>query len=195
MEIKKYNIYKFYLSFSSIIYIWCLPFLSKIGFAEKNSTSISEFISNPQATGALAAVSFLPIILINEYQDNYINENSIILNKSLLFFEIMYGLFLSCPVTYASELIHELCVICFGLSFIIHSYFILYHIQFNIITKFLLCLGSFGFFLLLCLDSSNLIYWFVECISFSCMLLYTPIDWYLVLNKNNKYTDKPLLNI
>lgn len=192
IQIKKYNIYKFYFSFTSIIYIWCLPFLSKIGFAVKDSTSISEFISNPQATGGLAAVSFIPLILINEYHDMYINESNSILNKTLLFFEIMYGLFLTCPISYAPELLHQICVTCFGLSFIIHSYFVLYHIQFNKITKCLLCLGSSCFILLLCINSSNIIYWFIECISFSCMLLFTPIDWYLILQKEE---NKPLLNI
>lgn len=191
-KIKKYDIYKFYLSFTAIIYIWCLPLLSKIGFAEKDSTSISQFISNAQATGGLAAVSFIPLILINEYQDTYINESNTILNKTLLLFEIMYGLFLSCPINYVSVLVHQICVASFGLSFIIHSYFVLYYIQFNKMTKCLLCLGSTCFILLLCLNSSNIIYWFVECITFSCMLLFTPLDWYILLNRKN---NEPLLNI
>ena len=40
-------------------------------------TIITQFITNPQATGVLAAVSIFSIILINEYQDICINkENS-----------------------------------------------------------------------------------------------------------------------
>lgn len=191
-EIKKYDKCKFYLSFTAIIYIWSLPLLSQIGFAEKGATSISQFICNPQATGGLAAVSFIPLILMNEYQDMYINENNIFLNRTLLFFEIMFGVFLCCPVNYAPELLHQLCVACFGISFILHSYYILYYIQFSKIAKLLLYIADLSFIFLLCLDSSNIIYWFVECISFSCMLLFTPLDWYLILRDEE---NKPLLNV
>ena len=186
---------KIYLSFVGIIYVWILPYLSKIGFAEKNATTISGFIANPQATGAMASVSFLPILLINEYQDLYIKENKDMLNKTLLFFEISYGIFLSFPVTYVSVEIHALSVICFGLSYLIHSYFILYHIEFNKITKIILGIGSSCFVLLLALNSNHIIYWFVECICFTCMLLFTPIDYYLFL-RNEKIKNKTsLLNI
>ena len=44
-----------------IVYIWCLPYLSSIGFAEHDGNSISEFIANAHATGALAALSFRPL--------------------------------------------------------------------------------------------------------------------------------------
>lgn len=184
---------KIYLSFISIIYVWILPYLSNIGFAEKNGTSISEFIANPQATGAMAAFTFLPIILMNEYQDLYI-DNKNILNITLLFFEISYGMFLSCPITYVSKFVHEFFVICFGISFIIHSYFILYHEQFNKITKFVLGIGNLCFILLLSLNSNCIIYWFIECICFTCMILFTPIDWYL-LSIQEKKSQKSLLNI
>lgn len=183
---------KICLSFTGIVYVWILPYLSKIGFTEKNATTISGFICNAQATGAMAAVSFLPFILMNEYQYIYANKKNSILDKSLLLFEISYGMFLSFPVTYVSIKIHEISVICFSLSFIIHSYFILYDIQFNKITKVLLSIGSICFMLLSILNPNNLIYWFVECICFTCMILFTPIDWYLFLRKEERI---PLLNI
>lgn len=183
---------KISLSFTGIVYVWILPCLSKIGFTEKNATSISGFICNPQATGAMAAVSFLPFILMNEYQYIYSNKKDNILDKTLLLFEISYGMFLSFPVSYISIKIHEISVICFSLSFIIHSYFILYDIQFNKITKVLLSIGSICFMLLSILNPNHLIYWFVECICFTCMILFTPIDWYLFLRKEEKI---PLLNI
>lgn len=183
---------KIYLSFTGIIYVWSLPSLSKIGFTEKNATTISGFICNPQATGAMASLSFLPFILMNEYQYIYIDKKDTILNKTLLLFEISYGMFLSFPVTYVSIQIHEVSVICFSLSFIIHSYFILYDIQFNKITKVLLSIGSICFMLLSVLNPNHLTYWFVECICFTCMILFTPLDWYLFSRKEEK---KPLLNI
>lgn len=185
-KITKFNLCKFYLSFVSIIYIWCLPLLSKIGFCEPDSTSISQFIANPQATGALGAVSFFPIILINEYQDICINkENTKILNFTLIVFEIMYGLFLTCPVTYAPILLHQFCVGGFSLSFIIHSYYVLHYIQLNKITQVLLCITSSTLLLLAFIDSNHMIYWLLECISFTGILLFTPIDWYLYKKKDN----------
>lgn len=171
---------KIYFSFIGIIYVWILPYLSIIGFAEKNSTSISQFIANSQATGAMAAVSILPIIIMNQYQYIYIKNDKEKLEKTLLFFEISYGFFLSCPINYVPKLIHQLSVICFGISFLLHSYIILLHFEYNKITKILLGLGNLCFIILVIIKSNSLIYWFLECISFTCMLLITPIDWYLL---------------
>lgn len=183
MNIKKYNVFKFLLSFTGIIYVWSLPLLSMINFCEKNSTTISQFISNPQSTGAMAAVSFLPIILINEYQDMHITNENKILNKSLLLFEISYGLFLSFPVCYTNIFIHELLVILFAISFIIHSLYIVKKIQINKITKIILLIGCISFIMLSFINSNHLIYWCFESICFTCMFLFTPIDWYIVLKK------------
>ena len=60
--------YRLYASLLIIPYIWSLPLLSDIGFAEKDATSISGFIANAHATGAFAALSFNPLILMWEYQ-------------------------------------------------------------------------------------------------------------------------------
>ena len=48
IEKKKIGItpFKIFLSTCGIFYVWFLPILSEIGFAEPNSTSISEFIAN-----------------------------------------------------------------------------------------------------------------------------------------------------
>lgn len=51
-------------SLLGIIYVWSLPLLADIGFAQKNATSISGFIANPPATGGMAFVSFSPLVLI-----------------------------------------------------------------------------------------------------------------------------------
>ena len=57
--------YRLYASLLIIPYIWSLPLLSDIGFAEKDATSISGFIANAHATGAFAALSFNPLIVIS----------------------------------------------------------------------------------------------------------------------------------
>ena len=65
----KLNLSRIISSGAIILYIWSLPYLARIGFAEKGATSISEFIANAHATGALAALSFTPLTLMWEYQD------------------------------------------------------------------------------------------------------------------------------
>ena len=62
-------------SLLGIIYVWSLPLLAEIGFAQRNATSISGFIANPPATGAMAFISFTPLVLMWEYQYYVIKKN------------------------------------------------------------------------------------------------------------------------
>ena len=123
------------LSLIGIFYVWCLPFLAKIGFAEKDSNSISEFISNPPATGAMACISFIPLSLMWDYQDKVIDINyENILDKNILsitlkLFQLFYGLFLICTYNYVPIWLHTTSVILFCFSFILHSIIILSKIE------------------------------------------------------------------
>ena len=125
-----------FLSFAGILYIWCLPLLADIGFAEKNSNSISEFIANPPATGAMAAISFMPLVLMWEYQDIIINHykknDNIkkILDYSINFFQFFYGMFLTCTYSFVPSWLHTTTVVLFGLSFIIHSILVIFNHSF-----------------------------------------------------------------
>ena len=129
----KYLQHKIVYSLLSILYVWSLPFLSYIGFAEKG-TSISQFIANAHATGAMASVSLLPIVLMNDYIEMYAYDNST-LQYSLFFFEINYGLFLTCSINYVPILLHQVCVTLFSLSFLIYAYFINLCIEMKKITR------------------------------------------------------------
>ena len=55
---------RLFVSLFGILYVWLLPLLADIGFAVKGATSISGFIANPPATGAMAFISFLPLVLM-----------------------------------------------------------------------------------------------------------------------------------
>ena len=171
-----------FLSFAGILYIWCLPLLADIGFAEKNSNSISEFIANPPATGAMAAISFMPLVLMWDYQDIIINHykknDNIkkILDYSINFFQFFYGMFLTCTYSFVPSWLHTTTVVLFGLSFIIHSILVLRYIQPFFLAGFVLCIGILAFFLLLFVQ--DMWFWACECIGLTAMILFTPIDWY-----------------
>ena len=82
-----------------IVYIWCLPYLSTIGFTEANSTSISGFIANAHATGALAALSFRPLNLMWEYQYSIVSridqgKGKTVLEWTMASYQFFYGGFL-----------------------------------------------------------------------------------------------------
>ena len=167
-----------------ICYVWSLPLLAKVGFAQKGQNSLSGFIANPQATGALAMVSFVPIVMMWEYQDIIINlrkkEKNIKnkLNYSISMFQLSYGLFLTCTDGFAPSWLHMTTVICFGTSCIIHSILILRYIEFTKISKMLLQLGIFTFLILPFVP--GLYFWAIECVGFSIMMIFTPLECYFL---------------
>lgn len=179
------------LSLLGIMYVWSLPVLSLIGFAEKNSTSISEFIANPPATGAMAAISFLPLNIMWEYQDFIIDNyreglGKLSLYYSLSLFQLFYASFLVCTIGYVPSILHTFMVTMFALSFLYHAFMINKYIQPNTITWYILLVGLMSFASLLVVK--GMWFWAMECIGFSSMLLFTPIDYYIFkLNNSHEY--------
>ena len=93
----------------SVAYVFALPYLCTIGFSQCDGTSISEFIDNAHATGAMAVVSYTPLTILLEYQDLlldklYSNDSYEIVKKLLRFslngFLGFFGAFLICNVSY-----------------------------------------------------------------------------------------------
>ena len=187
------NLFKILYSLTGIVYVWSLPTLAKIGFAEPHATSISGFIANAQATGAMAAVSFAPLTLMWSYQNYkiaklFITKKHInILETSLSFYQIFYSMFLVCSENYTPKMLHITSVICFSLSFIIHGWLTVKYLRPNKLSIIVLSIGTSSFVLLLFVE--NMWFWAVECISYSCMLLYTPI----MMVDQNMYFDYILL--
>lgn len=187
--IKKLSLLNFFLSIIGIFYIWSLPLLAHLGFAEKNKSSISGFISNPQATGAMAVISYLPITLMWEYQAICIKtlqskcSGIYLLNRTLILFNIFYGAFLICSVSYVPLWLHMTTVVIFCATYIARCFYINKYININKITKIILLIGILAGILLLFVK--NMWFWACECIGFTSMLLYTPIDW-LLLQYNHK---------
>tara|TARA_Y100000389_G_scaffold191790_1_gene218493 strand:+ start:5150 stop:5737 length:588 start_codon:yes stop_codon:yes gene_type:complete len=173
---------RIFFALSGIIYVWSLPLLSQYGFTQKGSTSISGFIANPPATGAMAAISFMPLTLMWEFQDGVLekdvksNVRKKILTFTLSTFQFFYGCFLVCTETYVPLILHQSSVTLFGISFIFHSFMIINSVKINICAKTLLTIGIIAFGCLL--FAEGMWFWAFECIGFSSMLLYTPILWY-----------------
>ena len=175
----KVSKYRIFSSLLIIVYIWCLPLLSRIGFAEKNETTISGFIANSHATGALAALSFTPLTLMWEYQryllrkiqyKKYKNKLSV----SLSVYQFFYGGFLVCTVNYVPDWLHTTTVVLFSVTFVGHSCITMYCIQPTLLGKMDLVLGIVGCTCLLFVK--GLWFWFFECIGFTSMMLFTPIE-------------------
>ena len=165
-------------SLLGIIYVWSLPLLADIGFAQKNATSISGFIANPPATGGMAFISFSPLVLMWEYQDYVIKRNQErfeLCYWSLALFQLFYGIFLICTLGYVPEWLHVTSVSLFGCCMIIHYFLILTFMKIMRITQIILLIGIISFAGLLFVD--NMWIWGLECVSFTCMLLFTVLEW------------------
>jgi len=114
-----------------IAYVWSLPHLSTLGFAAPCSdkwicgkdsfgTSISNMITTPQATGAMAAVFFYPQ-LYSWLHIKKVGKAGRATWAALIATQISFGLFLSFPVSYAPH-IHVLFTLSFCFSNCIFNY-------------------------------------------------------------------------
>eukprot|EP00928_Gymnodinium_smaydae_P086690 TRINITY_DN710_c0_g3_i1.p1 TRINITY_DN710_c0_g3~~TRINITY_DN710_c0_g3_i1.p1 ORF type:complete len:297 (+),score=38.24 TRINITY_DN710_c0_g3_i1:100-891(+) len=109
-----------------IIYVWSLPFLAQVGFAHKCPTypacdaegaSISNFIANAHATGAMAACYYYPAIQM-WLNAQYVRHYPYVY-ETLGIFQICFGMFLMCPVTEVPNL-HFSSVLAFCISALFH---------------------------------------------------------------------------
>ena len=193
-------LFKFKVAMSgvAIVYIWMLPLLSKIGFSEDHSTSVSEYIANPPATGAMAAVSFIPLTLVWEYQDIILENISLrkdgnivqvcsTLYYSTAIYQLSYGTFLICTQGYVKNWVHTITVVCFSSSFILHTGLTLFYAIPSQITSGILGIGATSCVVLLIMmffNVSNLWFWFFECIALTSMYSFTPTEWIMIYNQN-----------
>ena len=189
-NLKKPSIYRLIFSLVGIVYVWSLPLLADFGFAQSGSTSISQFIANPPATGAMAAISFIPMTLMWEYQDYILNRDGYLnIEKlwvgTLASFQFFYSLFLTCTDGIVPDWLHTTSVILFGLSFICHSVIILWYIESRNISKIVLGIGILSFLGLTC--APGMWFWFLECVGFSSMVLFTPLEWILISEPSDMY--------
>ncbi len=180
MEVKqKIGYFRPIASTTIVIYIWSLPYLATIGFSEPNSTSISGFIANAHATGALAALSFRPLNLMWEYQHYIITsidhfKGKTILEWTMASYQFFYGGFLICTVNYVPNWLHTTTVTLFIISFMFHSLMTLYYTSPNILGKLELIIGLLS---CACLPfAKGIWFWGFECVGYTMMMLFTPTE-------------------
>ena len=168
------------LTVCSIVFVFSLPYLSSIGFAEVGGTSISRFIDNAHSTGAMAVVSYTPLTILLEYQNLFIDKLmsgsrivQTMLRVTMKGFLGFFGAFLICNVSYCPS-IHKMVVIMFGICFILHSILVLRFVNYVRLSKFLLIIGSLSLFSLLFVR--GMWFWFAESIGYSSIVLFTPIE-------------------
>lgn len=180
MEVKqKIGYFRPIASTTIVIYIWSLPYLATIGFSEPNSTSISGFIANAHATGALAALSFRPLNLMWEYQHYIITsidhfKGKAILEWTMASYQFFYGGFLICTVNYVPNWLHTTTVTLFIISFMFHSLMTLYYTSPNILGKLELIIGLLS---CACLPfAKGIWFWGFESVGYTMMMLFTPTE-------------------
>lgn len=194
--------FKTIMSVLAIIYIWSLPVLSLYGFTEPNSKSISGYIGNPPATGAMGALSFIPLTLVWEYQDLILETIikrkkckwiwlSKVLYCTTITFQTSYGAFLICTYGYVKDWIHSTTVIVFSTSFLIHALVMLYYTEPSVISKGILVTGvgsGLGLIILECNNVSTMWFWALECVGLTSIFIFTPVEW-ITLNLTNKLSE------
>lgn len=180
MEVKqRIGYFRPIASTTIVIYIWSLPYLATIGFTQPNSTSISGFIANAHATGALAALSFRPLNLMWEYQHYIITsidhfKGKAILEWTMASYQFFYGGFLICTVNYVPNWLHTSTVTLFIISFMLHSLMTLYYTSPNILGKVELIIGLLS---CACLPfAKGIWFWGFESVGYTMMMLFTPTE-------------------
>ena len=182
-----------------VLYVWALPLLARVGFAQRGATTVSAFIANPPATGAMAALSFTSLTLMWEYQDLIVKVRAAnatwvyhSLARSLAAFQTMYGAFLVCTQGYAPAWLHAATVVAFCASFLAHAGTIAIVVQPSRLARGLLATGMFSCAMLIgfmLARAFTLWFWFFECVGLSTIFLFTPFEWMLITRARARAVD------
>eukprot|EP00930_Biecheleria_cincta_P090432 TRINITY_DN79810_c0_g1_i1.p1 TRINITY_DN79810_c0_g1~~TRINITY_DN79810_c0_g1_i1.p1 ORF type:complete len:244 (+),score=9.75 TRINITY_DN79810_c0_g1_i1:43-774(+) len=179
-----------------ILYVWCLPFLGKLGFAhlctdfprcDSTGASVSDFISNDHATGAMAALFFYPNLFLWK---NALHVRDTYVYRTLGTYQASFGLFLACPVTEVPNL-HGMAVCLFCITGLAHNNKMLKHCegQTKLLCQRLLKIAMMAFVVIFLLvwvarfdenllpDNCPYCFWISECVGLSSMIIF-PLFWY-----------------
>ncbi len=204
------NAFKLSVVSLAVLYIWSLPLLSIVGFSEPNSKTVSEFIANPPATGAMASVSFMPLTIMWQYQNIIMHTKPIYiirkLTVSLCCYQLSYSMFLICTDSYVSDLVHFFSVFLFCGFYFIHGFCIIYYLRPSYVATTIFGVGVLSLLVLVMMMiielHTTMWFWGAECVGLSCMFLFAPCEWYYKLNKlnlmeqdnRNMITDPPTIS-
>mmetsp|Transcript_107603 Transcript_107603/g.332329 ORF Transcript_107603/g.332329 Transcript_107603/m.332329 type:complete len:247 (+) Transcript_107603:131-871(+) len=181
-----------------VAYVWALPLLSTIGWAHKcphwprcwsTGASVSDFIANTHATGAMAAVFFFPSMHL-WLNVQHIRHHRCVL-PTLVVFQVCFGLFLMCPVSEVPSL-HGWAVLVFCTSALVHYGIILRfcaeHRYRQCQVTLCIAIASFALIFLLVVVSRfdrtlipthvPFLFYFCEAVGLSSMAVF-PVLWYI----------------
>lgn len=181
-------------TFFGVAYPWLLPALAETGFAQPGAKSISGFIETPAATGGMAVATAGPIWLMGKLEMYLNNLNSDRLSWSQLVFRrlsfylflIGFGGFLIFNKT-DYKMAHYAFVFIFSIFFFVHAVF-RYSDLHSTAAQIVLILGILAFVgmaIMIAADVDTLWFWATECIGFSMLLLFTPIELQKLKSKSS----------
>ena len=179
-------------TFCGVAYPWLLPALAEANFAVKGSHSISAFIETPSATAGMAIATVGPIWLMftleNQLREKYQGVSRWIRQLSFYGFLIAFAGFLICNVS-KYEIAHYVFVGTFVLMFGVHAFLRLHDLE-NKWAKLTLIIGGAAFLVMIVLliaDVDSIAFWAVECVGFTMLLLFTPLElaFMKTFNTNN----------
>lgn len=174
-----------------VLYVWALPLLARLGFAQRGAVTVSGFIANPPATGAMAAFSFSALVLMWEYQDFIIKAccgDGVgwvydVLSRTLAVFQTAYGAFLVCTVGFVPSWLHTLAVTVFCAAFVVHAGVIVAFVVPSRGGRALLAAGVCSCLALVVFTITRtytLWFWAAECVGLSAIFLFTPFEWRVI---------------
>lgn len=162
-----------------ILYPWMLPSLAIWGFAERGSDSVSEYIANAHATGAMAVATAGPLYWIVRFQETFVSPetpHSRWLWTTQRLFLVCYGAFLINTVTW-SPFVHFVVVGLFCVVFLLHAVAVVRCVVPS--WSATVCLGVGGIAFVSLLFAPGQWFWAVECVGLSAMMLFTPIELFV----------------
>lgn len=173
------------LTLIGISYPWMLYGLSLVGFSAPGKFSISGFIETPAATGAMAVATAGPIWIMFEFERvcNQIRPQGKDRSISLGMFLTGYAGFLVCNVS-EFETLHYGFVLVFIIGFSMHAVLRLRDnigvLASDVAAKVVILIGVVVFIVLAAMvlaeKNDSLAFWAVECIGFTMLMLFTPLE-------------------
>ena len=158
-----------------VVFIWCLPLLGRCGFASDHGHTVSEFISTPQATGALASTLFVPLWTI--FEQDLPESRAWKLSQNAVAFFLCLTLTLSIEFNSTA---HTISFALLGTSLFFYAFRVWVWLRCPTAAGVALVLAAASASVLIGLHAvygmqAGLILWAFECIAFSSILFFSPL--------------------
>ena len=169
---------------AAAVYPWTLPVLADIGFAKTTDTthtSISQYIDAGPPAALMVLLSLVPIYRFVVFGRSR-EDVSVVARRALTttqwLFLASYVVFLVCTPS-LHEGLHIAAVTTFTAAFLAHALLICKYVAPSTAGRALLFAGSGGAVaMVLTTSRSGYVFWLCECVGFTAMVLFTPVEIY-----------------